>query len=252
MAKNSKKLIGADDVTRSPFETDQLRRNLRQFFRTPYDDPVKCVKKNVGSYKWGVYAFYDYDREPIYVGQTKERLSGRVSRHLTNQRTDAVAMSVLDPFEVSEIEMWPLAQFEGVTKKHFDYTIACKYLDALEHHVFTKLKCQSYFNAVLNEKDPPAPISTIEEPPSVRGRIVSEEVLRLRNHPDVRIARRALIVSRLAQVISEREVTFGLRRVLLTQSKRLQWLAQRRFDALGGEAVVEVGREDEEDSEIDS
>lgn len=60
-----------------------------------------------GTVSGGVYAFYDCDGEPIYVGQTKERLRNRIRRHLTNQSTDAVAMSVLDPFEVAEIEMWP-------------------------------------------------------------------------------------------------------------------------------------------------
>jgi hypothetical protein len=53
----------------------------------------------------------------------------------------------------------------------------------------------------------------------------------LRSHRDFRLARRALILSRLAQVISERKVQGGLRRVLLTQAKRLQWLAARRYDA---------------------
>lgn len=57
----------------------------------------------------------------------------------------------------------------------------------------------------------------------MRGRIVSERVRELRSHPDFRIARRSLIISRLAQVISERKG--GLRRVLLTQAKRLKWLA---------------------------
>jgi hypothetical protein len=28
--------------------------------------------------QWGCYAFYDYDGEPIYVGQTNERLRVRV------------------------------------------------------------------------------------------------------------------------------------------------------------------------------
>jgi hypothetical protein len=37
-----------------------------------------------------------------------------------------------------------------------------------------------------------------------------------------------------------------LRRVLLTQAKRLQWLAQRRYDALGGAASVEQEGEDED------
>jgi hypothetical protein len=70
-------------------------------------------------------------------------------------------------------------------------------------------------------------------------------VFELRSHPDFRLARRALILSRLAQVISERKVQGGLRRVLLTQAKRLQWLASRRFEALGAAASVELeGEED--------
>jgi hypothetical protein len=64
-----------------------------------------------------------------------------------------------------------------------------------------------------------------------------------RSHPDFRLARRALILSRL----SERKVQGGLRRLLLTQAKRLQWLALRRYDALGGAASV--AREGEADEE---
>ena len=70
----------------------------------------------------------------------------------------------------------------------------------------------------------------------------------LRSHPDFRLARRALILSRLAQVISERKVQRGLRRVLLTQAKRLQWLAARRYDALDGSASVESEGEGEEEA----
>lgn len=98
----------------------------------------------------------------------------------------------------------------------------------------------SKFKAILNEKDPPPGALTVDKPPSFRGRIVSDRVFELRSHPDFRIARRALIISRLAQVIYERKVQGGLRRVLLTQSKRLQWLAERRYEALGGAASVAV------------
>lgn len=213
-----------------------------------YDDP-DGTQHPVGSYRWGVYAFYDYDREPIYVGQTKEKLSGRVGRHLTNQRTDAVAMSVLDPFEVAEIEVWPLPEYEKVNSRHPDFPKAKAHLDALEHLVFLRLRDESEFNAILNEKDPPAPTVEIKEPPSKRGSIVSDQIRELRSHPDTRLARRALIVSKLAQVISEREVKMGLRRVLLTQTKRMNWLAERRFQNLGGESLVESGPEEEEDSE---
>ncbi|WP_245493619.1 hypothetical protein [Rhizobium ruizarguesonis] len=59
----------------------------------------------------------------------------------------------------------------------------------------------------------------------------------VRSHPDFRIARWSFIIARLAQVISERKVQGGVRRVLLTQAKRLQWLAERRYQETenGGE-----------------
>lgn len=241
----------ATTTRRPPMETDELRKAIRGFFRTTmYDDPITGGKRAVGGYKWGVYAFYDYDGEPIYVGQTKEQLSGRVGRHLTNQRTDAVAMSVLDPFEVAEIEVWPLPQFEGVHSKHPDFKQAKAYLDALEHHVFLRLRAESKFRAILNEKDPPAPTVQINEPPSMRGSVVSDEVRELRDHPDTRLARRALVVSKLAQVISERDVKMGLRRVLVTQAKRMLHLAEQRFQGLGGEKEVEAGPEDEEEEDV--
>ena len=41
--------------------------------------------RKIGDCQWGIYLFYDYEGEPIYVGQTKERLRGRIRRHLTNQ-----------------------------------------------------------------------------------------------------------------------------------------------------------------------
>ena len=154
-------------------------------------------------------------------------------------------MSVLDPFEVAEIEVWPLPQYEEVNTRHGDFQHACDVLNALEHCVFSRLRDESEFRAILNEKDPPALTVQINEPKSIRGSIVSEQVRELRSHPDTRLARRALIVSKLAQVISEREVKMGLRRVLVTQTKRLRWLAERRFENLGGEKFVESGPEDD-------
>lgn len=233
-----------DDTNFPPFETEDLRANLAAFISTPFDDPMLGRARPVGSFTWGVYAFFDYDGEPIYVGQTKEKISTRIRRHLTNQRTDAVAMSVLDPFEVNEIEVWPLPQFEKTSKADL---AAKAHLDALEHLVYHNAVANSAFKAVLNEKDPPAPTVVVAAPPSLRYRIVSEHVHKIRSHPDFRAARRALIISRLAQVIAERKVQGGLRRVLLTQAKRLQWLADRRYHALGGAASVEVETADGED-----
>lgn len=224
-----------DFINFPPFETEDLRANLARFLDTSFEEAVgqtRCV----GNYKWGVYAFFDYDGEPIYVGQTNEMLRTRIRRHLTNQRTDAVAMSVLDPFEVLEIEVWPLPQYQETSGKDAD---ARKQLEALERLITQLAVDRSEFKAILNEKDPPPGSLVVEAPRSLRARIVSDRVYELRSHPDFRIARRALIISRLAQVISERKVQGGLRRVLLTQALRLQWLASRRYDALGGAASVE-------------
>lgn len=221
----------SDDIKIPPYEAHDLRKNLTKFLDSAFKG------KKVGNYKFGVYAFFDYDNEPIYVGQTNEMLRTRIRRHLTNQRTDAVAMSVLDPFEVYEIEVWPLPKFHGLTRKANPnkYNDACEHLNALEFAIFEKAIIDSEFKAVLNEKDPPPPQISVPIPESFRGKVVSEEVHGIRSHPDFRIARRALILSRLAQVISERQVQSGLRKTLLTQAKRLQWLAQRRFDHTSGD-----------------
>jgi hypothetical protein len=102
-----------------PFETGELEKGLQAYLQKKYPDETSAHK--IGGFKWGVYIFYDYDGEPIYVGQTNERVSGRIRRHLTNQRTSAVAMNVLDPFEVCDIEVYPLPEYQLVNKKHPDF-----------------------------------------------------------------------------------------------------------------------------------
>ena len=220
--------IPTDSTTELPFETSDLRQLLEEFLNRMVDDPL-CQGRQVkvGNFKWGVYSFYDYDNEPIYVGQTKESLRTRIRRHLTNQRTDAVAMNVLDPFEVYKIVVYPLPQLEDRPASDAE---AKSILDALEHKIYSQAIQNSEFNAILNEKEPPTPQLEVDVPISFEGVIVSDEVKRIREHPDIRIARRAQTISRLAQVISERKVQKGLRRVLLIQSKRLEWLTQRRLD----------------------
>lgn len=209
-----------------PFETEQLRAELAKFLDQSYE-VIGKQKMRLGAIKWGVYAFFDYDNEPIYVGQTKEKLGTRIRRHLTNQRTDAVAMNVLDPFEVHSISVWPLPEFQETSGKDIH---AVAHLNALEHAVFQRLLGLSEFNAVLNEKDPPTPTVAIEIPQNVEGKIVSDDVSKLRDHPDLRIARRAATLAKLAQVISERKVQKGLRRTLLAQARRLQSLAEKRYE----------------------
>lgn len=182
--------------------------------------------RRVADSKWGVYAFYDYDGEPIYVGQTNEQLRTRIRRHLTNQRTDAVAMRILDPFEVAEVEMWPLWELSGRGGKDPE---AKALLDAAEYTAYVQAVETSRYRAILNEQIPPVS-ARFELPPShrhdLRGTIGIDE----RTHPDVRIARRAETIARLAAVARERgEVTEGLRRVLVIQGIRLTYISAVRL-----------------------
>lgn len=179
-----------------------------------------------GNCKHGVYLFYDYDGEPIYVGQTREQLRVRIRRHLTNQRTDAVAMRVLDPFEVAEIEMWPLWDLAGRPEKE-----VTQELNSAEYTVYQKALQGSAFQAVLNEAEI-AQGELTDLPPPVRGAILPEEERRSRGHPDVRLARRARTIAELARVISERKVRIGIRRTLLAQARRLEHLARTRLEEL--------------------
>jgi hypothetical protein len=184
--------------------------------------------RKIGNCKHGVYAFYDYDGEPIYVGQTFESLRQRIGRHLTNQRTDAVAMNVLDPFEVAEIEMWPLDDLiVGMPTSEIR-----DFLNRAEYTVFQKVLSESALGAVLNEKVASAR-AEIELPFSIRCRIIPDFIYQNRKHPDVRIARRANTIANLARVISERDVSAGLRVTLLTQARRLERLSSQRLHELG-------------------
>jgi hypothetical protein len=213
-----------------PFETRELRRLLEQFLNELVPNPLNGQLIKVGNFKWGVYSFYDYDDEPIYVGQTKESLRTRIRRHLTNQRTDAVAMNVLDPFEVYKIAVYPIPELQNVNSNSSQFKEAQKTLNTLERMVYDKAIEKSTFKAILNEKEPPPLQSEMVLPNCVEGIIISDEVKRVREHPDIRIARRTQTIARLAQTISERKVTKNLRKVLLTQATRLEELAQKRYD----------------------
>ena len=218
-----------------PKDVAAIRQQIRVFLNTPVPNGNK-----VGNAKWGVYAFYDYDGEPIYVGQTYESLRQRIGRHLTNQRTDAVAMNVLDPFEVAEIEVWP---FWDLQSRRSNDAEAKAILNAAEFTVFQYVLGKSSFGAVLNEKDV-TPTQEIELPPPSRARIIPAQLYEQRKHPDVRIARRATTIAALARVISERDVSKGLRRTLMTQARRLERLAMQRYSEISGSVpTAEPGEE---------
>lgn len=172
----------------------------------------------------GVYVFYDYDGEPIYVGQTTENFATRVGRHLRGQRSDTLAYRILDPFEVAEMELYPVEHLRQVpvAQRRAD-------VDALEYSVYIHAINNSKYHAILNEKIPPVS-ALIDLPASYRFSLVPEDMREDREHPDFRIARRAETLSRVAAVAHERgEVSAGLRRVIVIQAVRLADLAAARL-----------------------
>lgn len=175
----------------------------------------------------GVYAFYDYDGEPIYVGQTSESFGSRIGRHLRGQRSDTLAYRILDPFEVAEMELYPTEYLRG------DKLLRSK-LDAVEYSVYIDLINKSKYNAILNEKIPPLS-NLVDLPTSYRFQLIPEDMREDREHPDVRIARRAETLARVAAVAHERgEVSSGLRRVIVIQAIRLADLAAARLAYVEG------------------
>lgn len=231
--------LSADLVARPPRHTlpaDDVRE-FRQTLNAVLSE-TDAKGRRWADAQWGAYAFYDYDGEPIYVGQTNERLRTRVRRHLTNQRTDAVAMRILDIFEVAEIELWPLWNLEGTPAKN---TAARQALDSLEHSAYIAAIAASRFKAILNEKIPPT-AAVVPLPSSLRRPLISRAVREQRGHPDIRIARRAETLSRLAAVARERgEVSDGLRRVLVIQAVRLAHLAAVRLAEAEGRPAPDPG-----------
>jgi hypothetical protein len=204
-----------------PSEVQQITAEIRKFF----DKNVAGTK--LGSCNCAVYAFFDYDLEPIYVGQSVEALRGRVSRHLTGRRSDAVAKFVLDPFEVLEIEVWPI--WTEAAKAERKSTA-----DKLEYAVFQKCLSESTFGAVLNE-GVIHQAEAIELPVSYRARIIPDALYEERRHADTRIARRATTIASLARLISERTVGKNLRSTLMVQAKRLEALVSARYSTFAGE-----------------
>lgn len=218
-----------------PEPVKAIRTKVQALMKEP--DPA-TPGKNIGD-GVGIYAYFDYDEEPIYVGQTSETFRTRNGRHITGQRSDAVAKFILDPFEVAYIAMWSVPAVKTARNPNDPEKAATtaqkrKLLAPYEYSVYKQLEAASSFGAVLNEGAMHA-TELVPLPEPVRGRIIPEELWDDRVHTDVRIARRAATISRLSQMISEREVSGGMRRTLLLQANRLAWLARERLKEIGAE-----------------
>lgn len=223
----SRGVASFNDPQKKPPTKKSLPTTFVQGFRQRLTDALATVDAGSGEKLGkciGSYAFFDYDGEPIYVGQTTEDFGTRIGRHLRGQRSDTLAYRILDPFEVAEMELWPLESARGRPASERRQMI-----DALEYTVYVRAIEASKYQAILNEKIPPVS-QQIDLPQSYRFDLVPEGLREDREHPDVRIARRAETLARVAAVAHERgEVSPGLRRVIVIQAVRLADLAAARL-----------------------
>lgn len=64
--------------------------------------------------KIGVYVLCDLDNTPIYVGQSKDGIRSRVSRHLTSARSDIIANRQIDVWEIAYVQTYPVDSAEAI------------------------------------------------------------------------------------------------------------------------------------------
>lgn len=223
----SRGIASYNEPDHKPPPRSALATNFVQGFRTLLAEAFE--EKDIESGEklsrcTGVYAFFDFDGEPIYVGQTSENFATRIGRHLRGQRSDTIAYRILDPFEVASMRLWPVHFAVGSMAAD-----RRSHLDAVEYSAYVDAIRNSRYNAILNEKIPPKSPPT-ELPDSYHFDLIPSEMRDDREHPDLRIARRAETLARVAAVAHERgEVSNGLRRVIVIQAVRLADLAAARL-----------------------
>lgn len=155
----------------------------------------------------GVYALRDLDGMVIYVGQAtsvKERgISGRIRRHLTSARSDVVANSQLDPWEVSAVSAWSAIEPGEITE--------------FERRVYAE-----FMNTIVAGRTLTAPTNRSPLPPSIDVTVLAEAEIARRKIPSNRLPRQVRHIDHLLAVLLDRKDSTDQRRSLQAHIRRLQ------------------------------
>jgi hypothetical protein len=123
----------------------------------------------------GVYVLCDLDGVPLYVGQSKDGIRSRVSRHLTSARSDIIANRQLDVWEVAYVWSYPLDSKDKIGP-----------LEALLYHHFDPS------SQLINGSVPPKPLNSATIPkPAQKIQVMSDAEIALRRDPTQRLPRQA-------------------------------------------------------------
>jgi Uri superfamily endonuclease len=122
----------------------------------------------------GVYVLCDLDEVPIYVGQSKDGIRARVSRHLTSARSDIIANRQIDVWEIAYVWAFPISRLVDITPTE----------NRLYHHYNKKSK-------LMNGTVPPIPPKAPIPKPSVQVQVMSDKEIAERKTPEQRLPRQA-------------------------------------------------------------
>ena len=122
----------------------------------------------------GVYVLCDLDEVPIYVGQSKDGIRSRVSRHLTSARSDIIANRQIDVWEIAFVLAFPITNVQDITSTE----------NRLYHHFNKKSK-------LMNGTVPPVPPEAAIPKPSVKVQVMSDKEIADRRTPEQRLPRQA-------------------------------------------------------------
>lgn len=122
----------------------------------------------------GVYVLCDLDEVPIYVGQSKDGIRRRVSRHLTSARSDIIANRQIDVWEIAYVLAYPIDQVQDITPTE----------NRLYHH-FNKT------SKLMNGTVPPVPEPAPLPEASYKVQVMSDKEIAERKTPEQRLPRQA-------------------------------------------------------------
>jgi hypothetical protein len=123
----------------------------------------------------------DLDEVPIYVGQSKDGIRSRVSRHLTSARSDIIANRQIDVWEIAYVLAYPIANVQDITPTE----------NRLYHHFNKKSK-------LMNGTVPPIPPKAPIPKAAVKVQVMSDKEIAERKTPEQRLPRQA---SHYAQIV---------------------------------------------------
>ena len=174
----------------------------------------------------GVYVLCDLDAIPLYVGQSRDSIRGRVRRHLTSARSDIIANRQLDLWEVAYVWTYPLTHASEIGP-----------LEALLFHHFNPQ------SQLINGSVPSAPAKFIDVPiPAQKIQVMTDEEIRARQESPHRLPRQA---SHYAELVGHFLEVKQSKQIARAMSAHFQRLARYHQDLLGIAAHAESDASDD-------